>query len=96
MQAGEAGDELHQDYYNQVNKALAESERALVAKVKKSDRWQAQAWILAKRFPDQWGANKLKIMAADGGKPLQTGPAGVTIIIEGGHQDPDLLPDDGA
>ena len=83
MTASEAGEEGFEGYFDRISKALAMSEGVLVKKIVKNKQWQAAAWILQRRFPKTWGAAKVTV-AADGGKPLASGPGGVSIIIEGG------------
>lgn len=38
-----------------VEAALADWEAAAVLKINRNDDWKAQAWLLARRFPDDYG-----------------------------------------
>ena len=46
--------DLRADY----EEALAHSEISLVSDIKKDKSWQSKAWLLERRFPDRWGANR--------------------------------------
>jgi transposase len=48
----------HRDFYDRVQRARAESEAGLVARIASvagKGSWQAAAWLLERQFPDRWG-----------------------------------------
>lgn len=93
MQAGERDEspECYRNYYTKVCQALAYGERDLVRKIKKHKNWQAQAFILMKRMPEEWGQTTVRVQGRGPGneRPLAQGPSAVTITISGGSAVPD-------
>ena len=56
--AGEnTGDGIYYEFLQSVKKANAEAEAELVQRIKSAGQreWQANAWILERRYPDRWG-----------------------------------------
>lgn len=48
----------HRDFYDRVERARAESEAGLVARIASvagKGSWQAAAWLLERQFPERWG-----------------------------------------
>lgn len=43
------------NFARQVREAMAEAEIVSVAKIKQTEDWRAQAWLLERRFADRWG-----------------------------------------
>lgn len=56
VKASEAGDERYSGFSEQVTRALADAETALLSTVKthSADDWRAASWILERRHPDRW------------------------------------------
>jgi transposase len=46
------------EFLEATQKAIAESEVALVATIRKDESWQSKAWLLERRFNDRWGKQK--------------------------------------
>jgi hypothetical protein len=42
------------DFCEDVTRAIAKSEAALLGKIQSSPDWRAQGWILERRFPERW------------------------------------------
>ena len=76
MEKGREGLEPFATFFSEIEKAEGEAEAELLRKMKKDNRWQRGAWILARRFRHGW----------DGGSDLanqqkQNSPAEVARII---------------
>lgn len=57
------------EFYRNMNQALAESEIASLATIKKASltQWQAAAWMLERRWASRWGRNTVEVTGAGGG-----------------------------
>ena len=52
---------IYFEFFEAVKKAQGESVVGLLAKINQSDTWQSKAWILERRFPDDYGRQKIDI-----------------------------------
>lgn len=92
--------DLHVELCSAVKKALAESQGGYVELIAAAatQQWQAAAWTLERRWPEQWGGNKAELRelrkqlaailaakqgAAPGVRPDPHGPAGAPPADDG-------------
>lgn len=62
-----------------VSRAVAESEVALVRRVKEADDWRASAWMLERRFQDRW-RRRDHVEVSGEGHALPPVPAGRVVV----------------
>ena len=71
---------IYRDFYDAVKAAEQQAKRALLGKLHQSIDWRAAAWILERRWPEEWGRQKMEI-SGPGGAPMQ-------VEATGGSPDP--------
>lgn len=61
LRQGQEGRKPHSDFSDQVSRARAESEQALLQSLQSIGKhdWRSRAWVLERRFPDDYG-NKVE------------------------------------
>lgn len=63
--AGAEGVEPYKEFFLLLQKAEAAAEAVLLASVKAADKgWQAQAWIMERRWPERWGG-RVRLMVTE-------------------------------
>lgn len=70
---GEAGQEPFASFIEALEKARAEGETALVARIARAGHqgsWQANAWILERQYPDRWGRRERHEHTGRDGGPI--------------------------
>ena len=48
------------EFFESIKKALAVCKVELVAKIRNSDAWQSSAWLLERRWPEEFGRQRLE------------------------------------
>ena len=67
MDKGEEGREEYVEFMETVKRAEPVIKKVLLDKIKNAEQWQAAAWILERRFSDEWGkTDRLEISGRDG------------------------------
>ena len=70
---GELGQEPFCSFLERMEKARAEGEVSLVARIAQAGRetWQANAWLLERQYPDRWGRRERHEHTGRDGGPIE-------------------------
>ena len=49
------------EFWHTIKKGLAEAEISLIQRIMRAKAWQAQAWLLERRWPEHWGKQAREI-----------------------------------
>ncbi len=55
------------EFSEAIKKATIQFKRVHLSKIAADESWQASAWILERRFPDEYGKRPVEVMGKDGG-----------------------------
>jgi len=67
MEQGEAGKKPYKDFSDTIKRAEPETKEALVGDIRKDKHWTSKAWILERRWPNDWG-RKDRLGVSDAGE----------------------------